>query len=359
MTPESAQTTSRPAAAMARQVTIALIVAGLVAVAGLTYVKWWPYYNKILKALPTHSIGGSIFGSQGFFQSATLSAAWSYALKYFKAVWQAALLGIILGGAVEAILPTTWVSKYLSGTGFKPTLIAGVSSLPGMMCSCCATPVVVGLRKRNVSAGAALAFWMGNPALNPVTITLMVIVLGWKYAAIRILFAALAVFGVSFWIDRRFKDESKPPEAAPAPIELITATPEHWALRWVKASLRLATWIVPEYLIAVVLTGVLGGVFFPQGIGAWSHSPWALFLIAIGGTLFVIPTAAEIPIVQGLMAIGLPAGPAMALLLTLPTISLPSLIMLGRSFKLRTLATVTAAVALVGVVGGAIAAFAF
>lgn len=346
---------NRSVAPVMRQATVALIVVLLVAAAGLTYVKWWPYYNRILKVSSTHVLGTSIFGSQGYFQSASLAAAWAYTMKYFKAVWQAALLGIVLGGAAEAILPTAWVDRYLSGKRYRSTLLAGVAALPGMMCSCCATPVVVGLRKRNASTGAAIAFWLGNPALNPATLTVLFLVLGWKFGLLRLLLAALAVFGVSYWIERRFQDENRPAAEAPAPIELLEGPREHWALRWAKASGRLALWIVPEYLGAVLLTGLLGGLFFPAGIGAWSHSLIALVLIALAGTLFVIPTMAEIPIVQGLMAIGLPAGPAMALLLTLPTISLPSLLMAGRSFKARTLATIGLSVAAMGIVGGLIA----
>jgi uncharacterized protein len=346
-------TTNRSVTPVVRQVAMALILVALVAVAGLTYVKWWPYYNRIIKVSATRTLGTSIFGSQGYFGSTTLDTAWAYTVKYFKAVWQAALLGIVLGGAVEAILPTSWVDRYLSGKGYRSTLLAGVASLPGMMCSCCATPVVVGLRKRNASTGAAIAFWMGNPALNPATLTVVFLVLGWKFGLLRLIFAAIAVFGVSYWIDRRFQDENRPAAApAPAPVEMPEEPQEHWALRWVKASGRLAMWIIPEYLVAVVMTGLLGGFFFPAGIGTWSHSLIALVLIALAGTLFVIPTMAEIPIVQGLMAIGLPAGPATALLLTLPTISLPSLLMAGRSFKARTLATIGLAVAVVGIAGG-------
>ncbi|MGV2806126.1 permease, partial [Clostridium perfringens] len=32
----------------------------IIAATGLTYVKWWPYYDKALKAIMEHSIGSSI-----------------------------------------------------------------------------------------------------------------------------------------------------------------------------------------------------------------------------------------------------------------------------------------------------------
>jgi uncharacterized membrane protein YraQ (UPF0718 family) len=43
-----------------------------------------------------------------------------------------------------------------------------------------------GMRKQQVSMGGALAFWMGNPLLNPATLVFMGFVLGWQFALIRL-----------------------------------------------------------------------------------------------------------------------------------------------------------------------------
>jgi uncharacterized membrane protein YraQ (UPF0718 family) len=76
---------------------------------------------------------------------------------------------------------------------------------------------------------------------------------------------------------------------------------------------------------------------------------------AVAGALFVIPTAGEVPIVQAMLSLGVGAGPAGALLMTLPPISLPSMAMLHRSFPPRILAAVAGAVVLFGLAGGALA----
>lgn len=68
--------------------------------------------------------------------------------------------------------------------------------------------------------------------------------------------------------------------------------------------------------------------------------------------LFVIPTAGEVPIIQAMLSLGMGVGPAGALLMTLPPVSVPSLAMLARSFKPATLALVAALVVAFGVVGG-------
>ena len=74
--------------------------------------------------------------------------------------------------------------------------------------------------------------------------------------------------------------------------------------------------------------------------------------LAIVGTLFVIPTAAEIPIVQTMMALGMGTGPAVALLMTLPSVSLPSLLMLRKDFDTRVLVSVAVMTMLVGILSG-------
>jgi len=94
---------------------------------------------------------------------------------------------------------------------------------------------------------------------------------------------------------------------------------------------------------------------FPTiGPGIDNHLLWIL-AFAVAGMLFVIPTAGEVPIIQGMLALGMGVGPAGALLMTLAPISLPSMAMLARSFPPRILALVGVAVILFGVAGGALA----
>jgi uncharacterized membrane protein YraQ (UPF0718 family) len=74
--------------------------------------------------------------------------------------------------------------------------------------------------------------------------------------------------------------------------------------------------------------------------------------MSAAGLVFVIPTAGEVPIVQAMLALGVGAGPVAALMMTLPPISLPSLVMMGRVFPIRVLAVITLTVLAVGIVAG-------
>ncbi|GAB6926068.1 permease [Paenibacillus sp. JCM 10914] len=320
----------------------------IIAATGLTYVKWWPYYDKALTAIVEHSIGSSIIEVHADGTIPSWQIAWNYTLTYFKAVWKAALLGILLGTLVQSLLPSHWLLKLLGKANFKSTAIGGMASIPGMMCSCCAAPIAIGLRKKHVSVGSALAFWIGNPTINPATLIFMAFVLSWEFTLLRLIFGIILTFGVSY-LANRFAKESDPVEIDDVPIEVDTRP--LWK-RWLTGIRDMVIRVIPAYFLAVLLLGALQVWMFPQLGTAAGNSLLAVIFFALMGMLFVIPTAAEIPIIQAFMAAGLGAGPASALLLTLPAISLPSLLMVRRSFPRKVIWFVAASVIVLGIACG-------
>ncbi len=122
--------------------------------------------------------------------------------------------------------------------------------------------------------------------------------------------------------------------------------------------LKLLWWefytIVPGYFVIVLLLGAARAWLFHPGLTLAGGGVLVLVALAVIGTLFVIPTAGEVPIVQTLMSFGLGAGPAATLLVTLPAISLPTLFIVRSAFKKRVLALAFGAVILAGLVAGLI-----
>ncbi|WP_213881826.1 permease [Pseudomonas sp. dw_358] len=326
----------------------------LVAVIGLYYVKWSPYYLKSFVAADSHSIGGSIINDH---PDSPLMAALAYAQVYFLAIWKAAVLAVILGSMVQVLIPRDWLLRVFGKAGFGSTLRGGLFALPGMMCSCCAAPVAAGLRRQKVSVGAALAFWIANPVLNPATLIFMGFVLGWQFTALRLVAGVVLVLGVSLFAQHISRPEALP-EAAVEAVEATGETdPGSLLGRWMRTLWQLFWTTIPIYIVAVLVLGAARVWLFPHGAGLMGDG-WALLIpLAIIGTMFVIPTAAEIPIVQTLMNLGLGLAPSVALLMTLPSVSLPSLLMLRKSFDRRVLATVALLTMLVGVISGAVGAW--
>ena len=214
----------------------------------------------------------------------------------------------------------------------------------------------MGLRKQNISISGALAFFLGNPVLNPATLLFIGFVLGWPFVGLRIVFGAILVFLVSH-LAAKFADRlpaQKPPpiELTLAPIEDPNRTFGGIVLAWLKEMWTEVYTILPGYIVIVLLLGAARAWLFPPGLTIHASGFGAIVALSAIGTAFVIPTAGEVPIVQTLMHSGMSIGPAAALLMTLPAISVPSLFIVRGAFPKRALAFVTASVFVLGIIAG-------
>jgi uncharacterized protein len=325
----------------------------LVAVIGLYYVKWSPYYHRAFVAAGTHSIGHSILtGTAAAPQPVSWQAALDYASAYGRAIWQAMVLGLLLGSAVQTLVPAHWVARLLGRAGVRSVAAGGLLALPGMMCTCCAAPVVVGLRERQASQGAAVAFWLGNSVLNPATLVFMGFVLGWHWTALRLVLGVILVFGGGWLVDLTATSAER--AMAREQLDALTSVPLQQGsafMRWLKLLGQMTLRLVPEYIVLVLLLGAARAWLFPHIGPEVDNSIGWILAFAVVGTLFVIPTAGEVPIVQTMLSFGVAAGPAAALLMTLPPISVPSVAMTARALGRRVVALMVLMVLAIGVVG--------
>ncbi len=182
-------------------------------------------------------------------------------------------------------------------------------------------------------------------------------VLGWQWTALRLVVGVILVFGMAY-LANHFVGTAELSDDVEASIGAPLKTDRDGSLwlRWLRELWQMSIRLLPEYALIVIVLGAARAWLFPQVTAdVGNHALWIVGM-AIAGTLFVIPTAGEIPIVQTLMSFGMGAGPAGALLTTLPPLSLPSIVMLARTFSYRVLLFITLAVITLGVVSGLVAA---
>ena len=333
------------------------LIFAIVAVVGLFYVKWDPYYAKAFVAAAKGSIGSSIItGTSAQAPEPSVQAALDYASAYFTAVWKAVVLGLLVGSLVQVLIPRKWVTRFMGANDFASSLRSGAAALPGMMCTCCAAPVTEGLRARSASVRSAVTFFLANPVLNPATIVFMGFVLSWEYAAFRIVAGIITVFCVSWLAGKAAGEEAVVSEKDLALKDKEDAM-ESFMLRWMKSLWKLILHTIPAYLIVVLALGFARAWLFPTVGSEWGNDIFVIIGLALAGTLFVIPTAAEIPVVQTLLAVGLSTGPAVTLMMTLPAVSLPSLLIVKKAFPAKALFTVFFGVVIIGIICGLIAPY--
>lgn len=112
---------------------------------------------------------------------------------------------------------------------------------------------------------------------------------------------------------------------------------------WVQSTWILALQILPLLLVGVLASGFLLGRVGHEGIIpshfvstlVGGNSLFANFFSSIVGAFMYFATLTEVPILQGLLGSGMGKGPALALLLAGPALSLPSMLVIRSAIGTR------------------------
>ncbi len=119
-------------------------------------------------------------------------------------------------------------------------------------------------------------------------------------------------------------------------LTLFTSTQEGELSDWFNVSWDFAKKILPLLLFGVVIAGALLGRVGHEGLipSEWvakavgGNSLWANFFASFAGAFMYFATLTEVPILQGLIGSGMGKGPALALLLAGPALSLPNMLVI-------------------------------
>jgi hypothetical protein len=297
-----------------------------------------------------------------------------------------------IAGAIAAVLSKEAILKYF-GAGAKKWLSYSAASVSGTIlavCSCTILPMFAGIYKRGAGIGPAITFLFSGPAINLLAIVFTASVLGLGLGIARAVGAismSIIIGLIMAAIFRETKESgARMPAAAPVnpeqsskrpwfislaffvllvaillvaavSSELLPWTPKLAVIyfltvavavllifyytkdevkAWAHETGWLAKMIFPILLVGVFITGIIG-YFMPydlvkQVVGG--NSVLSCFIASVIGAVLYMPTLLEVPIVGTLFGYSqgvIGGGPALALLLAGPSLSLPSMLVIWRT----------------------------
>ena len=164
----------------------------------------------------------------------------------------------------------------------------------------------------------------------------MILVLWFKIAWWKVLSAALGPVVLCLVFPTQGLWILLPFSAGIVGLSVITRTTTGAPQEWFDSSWGFAKQILPLLLGGVVVAGALLGRPDHEGLipSEWviravgGNSIRANLFAAVAGAFMYFATLTEVPILQGLLGAGMGKGPALALLLAGPALSLPNMLVI-------------------------------
>ena len=143
-------------------------------------------------------------------------------------------------------------------------------------------------------------------------------------------------------------------------LSAFTSTDEGEVGDWFSSSWGFAKQILPLLLFGVLIAGALLGRVGNEGLipSEWvaravgGNSLWANFFASFAGAFMYFATLTEVPILQGLIGSGMGKGPALALLLAGPALSLPNMLVINSIMGVKKTAVFVGLVIVMATVSG-------
>ncbi len=312
-----------------------------------------------------------------------------------------------ISGAIAVFVSQASILKHM-GPDAKPLKAYVVASISGAVlavCSCSVLPMFASIRKKGAGLGPAIAFLFSGPAINILALSMTFSALGLDIALARIIGAVLLAMTIGFLVNLVFRKQEKQHASgmgfAVLPDEDTTLLPWQktlffltmfaimifsvyiliWAFifigllmvqlilffkwndikTWAYETFVLVKKIIPLFMVGVFFAGIVRYIVTEDLIaGLVGVNTYGANMIAsMSGAVVYFATLTEVAWVETLLSLRMHRGPAVALLLAGPSLSLPNMIIITKVIGIKRSSTYIVLVVLLSAWVGLLAGFIF
>ncbi len=256
-----------------------------------------------------------------------LELAWGVIVELLRLLPLILIVAVLAGWLAASELAQRFRGWLTSRPG-RAILTASLIGAVTPVCGIASVPLVAALLRQGVPVAAAMAFWLSSPITDPGMLLLTAGILGWPFAAGKLLGAFLlgigagaVVQGICHWSPQtRWVRQEALEQDAPGSSD--TGCRVHFLAESTATFLLVLRWLAFALTLEALVRSHLGDAGFIAMASV--EGSWAVPLaVAIGGPLYIEGYAA-LPLLRSLIDMGLTPGAAMAFLISGAAISLYS-----------------------------------
>lgn len=255
---------------------------------------------------------------------------------------------IFFMGIVNSYFPIDKVKNYLSRNKLYGLeyLMASVFGVVTPFCSCSSVPLFIGFVRGGIPLGVTFAFLITSPLVNEVAIGLFIGLFGIKTTVLYVISGVLlgTFSGVILqklnlehlltpWVKEILANAQREQDTFRAEKKTFT---ERLPVIW-REVIKILTGIIPYVIVGIAIGGLMHG-YIPEGFFEQYMNKENLFAVPIA-TILAIPMYSNasgiLPVVQVLVAKGIPLGTAIAFMMGVVGLSLPEAMLLKKVMSIK------------------------
>lgn len=251
------------------------------------------------------------------------------------------LLGflILLISYIQSFFPPERTKKILGRFhGIGANVIAALLGTVTPFCSCSSIPLFIGFTSAGLPIGVTFSFLISSPMVDLASLILLMSIFGWKVAVVYVLLGlVIAVAGGTMieklHLEDQVEDFIRNGKSIDTPQEKLFFK-DRIKFAWQQV-VSTAKKVFPYVLIGVGIGAVIHN-WIPQDIVVkvlGTGNPFGVIIATIVGIPMYADIFGTIPIAEALLSKGAQLGVVLSFMMSVTTLSLPSLIMLRKAVK--------------------------
>lgn len=255
------------------------------------------------------------------------------------------LLGILILiiSYIQSYFPPERTKRILGSVhGIWANILAALLGTVTPFCSCSSIPLFIGFTSAGLPLGVTFSFLISSPMVDLGSLVLLMSIFGWKVAVIYVVLGlVIAVAGGTIieklHLESQVEEYIRHGHAIEIPLDELHFK-DRMEYAWtqvVSTAKKVAPYVLAGVGVGAFIHNWIPETFIVSVLG--SDNPAGVLLAVAAGVPMYADIFGTIPVAQALLAKGALLGVVLSFMMSVTTLSLPSLIMLRKAVKSRLL----------------------